>query len=118
MYIFKKDKSFDGVDVSVVGHSWGAFSTLNISALHPEISHIVAMCGFVSVKEMINTFFGGILKGYRNAVWELEKSSNPRFADFNAVNSLSNSNTKALLIYSENDKLCKKSHYEIYLIPT
>lgn len=36
----KADTRFLGIDISVVGHSWGAFSTLNITSLHPEISHI------------------------------------------------------------------------------
>ena len=96
-----------------MGHSWGAFSTLNIAALHPEISHIVAMCGFVSVEQMIKTFFSGMLKGYRKAVLELERSSNPRFSEFHAVRSLADLSVKALLIYSEDDQMCKKVHYDI-----
>ena len=39
-----------GLDFSVMGHSWGGFSTLNICALHPDISHIVVLSGFVSVE--------------------------------------------------------------------
>ena len=109
----KNDECFSGYDISVMGHSWGAFSTLNISALHPEISHVVAMCGFVSVEEMIKTFFSGILKGYRGAVLSLEKESNPKFAEYCAVDSLKESKVKALLIYSENDQLCQKVHYDI-----
>ena len=109
----KSDKRFEGLDISVMGHSWGAFSTLNIAALHPEISHIVAMCGFVSVEEMIKTFFAGPLKGYRKAVLALEHESNPVFFNFNAVDSLKNANVKALLIYSEDDKLCRRTHYDI-----
>ena len=109
----KSDERFAGLDISVIGHSWGAFSTMNISALHPEITHIVAMCGFVSVEEMIKTFFSGIMKGFRKPVLELEKTSNSRFAQFNAVESLANSKTKALLIYSEDDQMCKKNHYDL-----
>ena len=109
----KSDERFAGFDLSVMGHSWGAYSTLNITALHPEISHIVAMCGFVSVEEMVKTFFSGLLKGYRQAVFALEKESNPIFSGFHAVGSLSNSKVKALLIYSENDQLCKLEHYDI-----
>ena len=109
----KADKRFAGLDISVVGHSWGAFSTLNISALHPEISHIVAMSGFVSVEEMVKMFFAGPLKGYRKAVLDLERSANPKFSTFHAVESLKNSNVKALLIYSENDQLCRRKHYDI-----
>ena len=109
----KADERFGGFDISVMGHSWGAFSTMNITALHPEISHIVAISGFVSVEEMIGTFFFGIMKGYRKTILALERESNPRFVDYNAVETLSNSDTKALLIYSENDQMCKKLHYDI-----
>ena len=109
----KADKRFEGLDISVMGHSWGAFSTMNIAALHPEISHIVALCGFVSVEEMIKTFFAGPLAGYRRAVLSLERESNPKFFEYNAVESLKNANVKALLIYSEDDHLCRRVHYDI-----
>ena len=111
--MIKSDERFDGLDISVMGHSWGAFSTLNIAALHPEISHIVAMSGFVSVKEMIGTFFSGILKGYRKAIFDLERESNPKYVEYNAVQTLSGSDVKALLIYSENDRMCRRVHYDI-----
>lgn len=109
----KTDKVLGELDISVIGHSWGAFSTLNITALHPEISHIVAISGFVSVEEMIKTFFAGPLKPYRKAVLKLEKDSNPDFFEYNALQTLKNSKTKALLIYSDNDKLCRVSHYHM-----
>ena len=109
----KADERFNGLDISVMGHSWGAFSTMNITALHPEVSHIVAMSGFVSVEQMIGTFFSGIMKGYRKPILALERASNPEFVQFNAVETLSKSDTKALLIYSENDQMCKKEHYDI-----
>lgn len=108
----KSDARFAGRRLSVMGHSWGAFSTMNIPALHPEISHIVAMCGFVSPQEIIATFLAGPLKGYRKAIERLEKENNPQFSQFNAVESLSESDVKALLIYSENDQLCRRVHYD------
>ena len=110
--MLKADERFADTDISVMGHSWGAFSTLNITALHPDISHIVAMCGFVCVEDMIGTFFSGILKGYRKAVMTVEKQANPDFFEYNAIETLSKSETKALLIYSENDMLCKRVHYD------
>lgn len=109
----KADPRFRGMDISVMGHSWGAFSTLNITALHPEISHIVAMCGFVSVEEIVKTFFSGLLKGYRPAILALEREANPYFSTFNAVETLKASSTKALLIYSDDDMMCRPVHYEI-----
>ena len=109
----KQDGRFDGYDISVVGHSWGGFSTLNISALHPEISHVVVFSGFVSVELLIESYFGGILKGCRKHIMALEREHNPEFVQYNAVETLKNSKTKALLIYSDDDKLCKKTpHYD------
>lgn len=109
----KTDERFSGLDISVMGHSWGGFSALNISALHPEISHVVVLSGFVSVEELISSFFSGIMKGYRKAIMKLETDANPKFVKFNAVESLSKSNAKILLIYSDNDALVKRKHYDI-----
>lgn len=109
----KSDNRFKNFDFSVMGHSWGGFSTLNISALHPDISHIVVFSGFVQVEMLVNAYFGGILKPYRKPIMALEKSSNPDFVKYNAIETLKNSKVKALLIYSDNDKLCgKKVHFD------
>ena len=43
----------------------------------------------------------------------LEAEANPGFVGFNAVKTLQNSTSKALLIYSEDDHLCKKNHYDM-----
>ena len=109
----KSNERFVGLDISVIGHSWGGFSTLNISALHPEISHVVVISGFVAVEELVNSFFAGAMKGYRKAIMKLERESNPEFVSFNAIDSLKNSNAKALLIYSEDDQLVKRNHYDM-----
>ena len=96
---------FRDLKISVMGHSWGAFSAMNIAALHPEVTHIVALSGFVSVEEMVGQFFSGILKGYRKAVLKLEQESNPDFVTYNAARTLADCAAKVLLIYSSNDKL-------------
>ncbi len=109
----KKNERFKALDISVMGHSWGGFSTLNISAIHPEISHVVVLSGFVSVELLVNDFFAGLLKGYRKAIMELERRSNPRFVHCNAIESLKNSNAKTLLVYSDNDQMVRKSHFDM-----
>lgn len=108
----KSDAGFANVALSVMGHSWGGFSALNISALHPDLSHIVVLSGFVSVELLINSYFGGFLKGYRRAVMRLERDANPDFVGYHALESLSKTSAKVLLIYSENDRLCRRDpHY-------
>lgn len=109
----KADEHFKNLDFSVVGHSWGGFSSLNISALYPDISHIVVLSGFISVEEIVNSFLDGKLKCYRKAVMELEKTSNSEFIKYNAVDTLLKTNAKVLLIYSDNDKMVKKFHYDM-----
>ena len=98
---------------SVMGHSWGGFSTLNISALHPEITHVVVLSGFVSVEILVNSFFSGLLSPYRKTLMEMENATNPNLVHHNAVNSLSGTDAQVLLIYSANDPLVKKAvHFD------
>ena len=109
----KKLDSIRGRKISVMGHSWGAFSTMNIAALHPEVAHVVAMSGFVSVKDMVHQNFSGILKGYRKGLYALERSANPDYVGFHACKTLAGTNAWVLLIYSADDLLVKKEvHYD------
>ena len=110
----KADSQFAGLDISVVGHSWGGFSTLNIAALHTEISRVVVMAGFVSVERLINSYFGGIMKFYRKAIMNLERQANPDYVNFDAVESLKKTGAKVTLIYSDNDQRCyKEASYDV-----
>ena len=105
----KADEALSGLDISVMGHSWGGFSTLNIAALHKDISHVVVLSGFVSVEKLVATNFSGLLKGYRSAIMNLERETNPDYADYDATKTLADYSGKALLIYSDNDHLVNKS---------
>lgn len=99
------------LDFSVMGHSWGGFSTANICALHPDISHIVVLSGFLSVEKLVESFFSGIMKGYRKAILALDP--NPDFFRYNAVESLSGTDAQVLLVYSENDKMVSRAvHFD------
>ena len=107
------DARFAGYEIFVVGHSWGGFSTLNISAIHPEVSRAVVISGFVSVEELVNSFFSGVMKGYRKVIMELERKANPVFVRYDATESLKKSNAKVLLVYSDNDPLCSHRHFDL-----
>ena len=107
----KAEPALAGRSFSVMGHSWGSFSTMNIVSLHPEITHVVSMSGFVSVKRMLEQTFAGILKGAVKTMYGLEKKANPDFVDFDAVQSLKNTSAKVLLIASSDDKIVKKEYH-------
>ena len=72
----KQLEGCEELDISVMGHSWGGFSTLNICALHPDVSHIVVFSGFISVEQMLVQNFNGILKGFRKCIYQLEAEKN------------------------------------------
>ena len=102
------------LDISVVGHSWGAYAAMNIPAFYPEISHIVAMSGYISVEAMARQFFTGILGGYRKPVLRLEQAENPDFVHYDAVHTLSETGANVLLIYSANDKIVNREmHHDV-----
>lgn len=110
MNALKADEKYKNLSFSVVGHSWGAFSTMNICALHPYVTHIVAMSGYISVKDVLKQFLGPFYK----KIYEKEEKANPDFINYNAVTSLENSNVKALIITSDDDRTinCKK-HFDV-----
>lgn len=106
----KADAGFSQCSLSVMGHSWGGYSAMNIVALHPEVSSVVAMCGFVSVREILDSYVGR-WKKYSKMLLEYERKLNPLFVDYDAVNSLSQTKANVLLVYSDNDEKCKPIHY-------
>ena len=110
----KRDERYKGSDFYVVGHSWGGFSTLNISAFHPEVKKIVAISGFVSVSGAISQFFGGILKGTGKRIVRAEReAADARYFELDAIKTLESSCVSALIIHSDDDKVLScKAHFE------
>ena len=108
----KREPLMAGREISVVGHSWGGFSTMNIGAIHPEVKKIVSMSGFVSVERIVKQSLGP-LKPYAPPIVRAEQLENPRHSRFNGLESLEKTKAKVLLIYSEDDKtVLKKEHYD------
>ncbi len=109
----KADESVNTENITVIGHSWGGFSTLNIAALHPDVKKIVVLCGFRSVEKIIEQNFSGALKGYRKYIYKLEEKSNPEYIGYDAIETLKDFSGEALLIYSDNDRLVRRGfHYD------
>ncbi len=106
----KADERYKNLALSVVGHSWGGFSALNSSALHPEIEKVVAMSGFVSVDEIVKCFFRGILSSYGKMIMEIERKSNPEYIKYNAVDTLKSTKAEVLVIHSDDDQTVLKEN--------
>ena len=99
----RKTEEYKNIDISVIGHSWGAFSTMNICALHPEISHIVALSGFISVESFMKQNLGAFYK----KIFTEEEELNPVLINYNACESLAKTEAHTLIIHSDDDKMVR-----------
>ena len=106
---------FKNSKIAVIGHSWGGFSTMNIAALYQDITHVVAISGFVSPRLIQHQALRGVLRLYRPTLYQLEKSTLPDYADFDGRDSLSGAvGTRALIIHSRDDRTCLfKKHFSV-----
>ena len=110
----KKDEKYASLPISVIGHSWGGFSTMNISALHPDIEKAVAMSGFISVSHILKGFFKGILSPFYKKILALEERSNPDYIKHNALDTLKSTKTQMLIIHSDDDKtVSAKNNFDL-----
>lgn len=104
-------KEYGDAKYTVIGHSWGGFAALNISALHPEIESCISLSGFIGVERMIEQFFSGILRFYRPSILRLEHESNPMYSLIDARKSQKNSKSRILYIASDNDPTVKTAYH-------
>jgi len=105
----QEDPEYRDMEISVVGHSWGALSTMNISALHPEVRHQIALAGPLSVEHMLKQSFGGLLSRVGKRILENERKANPDFIGYDAITALMNTSAQVLVIHSDDDPTVKCS---------
>jgi len=109
----KKEPSLNERSIAVMGHSWGGFSTMNITALHPDITHVVSMSGFTCVEQILRQELRGLMRLYIPSILALERSHNPDYVDHCAIRSLKHTTSNVLLIYSADDRTVRKElHYD------
>ena len=107
----RSEKEYGGAKFTVIGHSWGGFASLNISALHPDIESCVSISGFIGVERMVEQFFSGLLKFYRPSVLRLEREANPIYSLIDARKSLKDSTSRILYIASDDDPVVKTEYH-------
>ena len=100
----KRVSNLQGMEISVVGHSWGGYSALNILGYHHDIHSVVAMSAFISVKAMHRQLVPAIAFPIRRRLMEIERETNRLHADSSAFDVLNKSNKPVLIIHSLDDK--------------
>lgn len=105
LFVLRGIEELSSVEIALVGHSRGAYSTMNILKFHPEINRIVAMSGFISLKVMHKQIAPFIMAPFRGMLYNLEKKYNPEYVDCSAIEALSSCKTPALFIHSADDTM-------------
>ena len=106
-------ETYPDIKISVIGHSWGGLSTLNIGAIHKDITHVVGISAPISVRQMFSQIFKGLLRCCLNTVMVYEKANNPLYAELNAVHSLAKTQAKVLVMHSDDDKVVSYNNFLI-----
>ncbi len=112
----RADEKYKDADISVVGHSWGGYTTQNISTYHKDLKHVVAISGFPSVPLMLEQQLGGFLKFYRKDIYMTELEANGEYVASNTVYALKDTDVKALFIHSTDDHVVSYGMHMEYLI--
>ena len=109
----KSDNRYADRRISVIGHSWGGFSAMNIAKLHPELECVVAMSGFRSLDAMLRQIMTGFKKPFISKIFALEERVNPEYVSFDGGESLALTDCRVLMIHSDDDTVVsKKLHFD------
>ena len=112
----KSSPYYEGREITVIGHSWGGFSTKNLVALHPEVAKIVALAGLSSVEATFEGILPKPFKYAKKAICDYEESVNPGYARYDAAETLKNSNVKAIICQSADDPVVLAQYHHFPLM--
>ena len=104
-------KDFPGNKISVIGHSWGAFSTSNIAAFHADVAHVISLAPFNSLSSILHQTFHGLLGFMYKHVYEFEASIYPKYAKSSTIEALRNYQGHALIIHSKDDNVLNVKYH-------
>ena len=105
--VLQADSRFANVPRKIMGHSWGGYSCMNVAALHPEVTHVVSLAGFVSARLLCEQYVPNPFLKYVDEVMDRERQHNPQYADMDARKSLKKAPARALHIQSKDDSMVK-----------
>ena len=103
----QQDPRFAKVPRKLIGHSWGGYACMNVTALHPEVTHVVSLAGFLSARALVEQYIPKPFLKYSPEVMDRERAHNPAYADLDARESLQKSSARLLHLQSRDDTMVK-----------
>ena len=111
----KRNREISKMEISVIGHSWGGFSSLNILGYHHDIHSVVSMSPFLSVPVMHKQIVPPVVSSFRKRLMEIERETNPLHADSYAIDVINKSNKPVLVVHSLDDSTVDARLNVLYL---
>ena len=105
---FVKSEGYKEEDISLVGHSWGAYSSGAITIEYPNISRVVMISGFNKSLDLIKAngsqWGGEKFMASFSYVEGYEAKYYPTYSKYTVLNAFNNSKSDYLFIHSEDDQ--------------
>ena len=99
---------YDGLDIVLFGHSWGAYSVGNVLNMHPEVKAAVMIAGFNESEDMLlyqSRKYVGILTTVLLPYVEFyEEVKFGEYAKVSALDGMKNSEASILIVQSKDDE--------------
>ncbi len=109
-----------GKKIIVIGHSWGGFAASNITKYHPEVSKVIAISPFVSIRRMLKSSLPPFLNFLIPYIYLIDYFKCGKYAFCNSRKSLNSFNGSTLIVASRNDFMIKYDlnagylHHSVY----
>lgn len=93
------------LDIYVMGHSWGGYTSLAITKFHPDIKKVVSMAPFISVKQLLKYMVPKYLRFIAYFIWFIDYLQCRKYAKINLLRDLNDYHGQALIIHSKDDSM-------------
>lgn len=111
----KNSEELKNKDIYVVGHSWGAYATINIVKFHKDIKGIVGMAPFVNISSYFRYDLNKKNPLIISMIKLIELIKFGKYAGCDGLKSLKDFNGKILLLQSTDDNTVNYNHAVGYL---
>ena len=105
---FVKEQGYKEEDISLVGHSWGAYSSGAIPIEYPNISKVVMISGFNKSLDLIRAngsqWGGEKFMASFQYVEQYEEKYYPEYCKYTVIDAFNNSKADYLFIHSDDDQ--------------
>ncbi|MDE5715546.1 MAG: alpha/beta fold hydrolase [Anaeroplasmataceae bacterium] len=98
-------QNYPNENISVIGHSWGAYAAANILKYHPDINHVIAMSGFVSLSRILKGLFPKYAYIIIPFIIGIDYMHCGKYSLANSKKTLKKTTQKVLILHSEDDTM-------------